>query len=269
MELNQIDAPIGVFDSGIGGFTVLKEIHTLMPNENIVYFGDTARVPYGSKSKETVIRYSRQIFTFLLKRRVKYIVVACNTASAYALEPLKSKADVPVMGVVEPGVDALIRKTNGSGSSALIATAGTVKSRVYEKTLKRKGHELKIYSKACPLFVPLVEEGLVEHKITEEVVKLYLNDLHKKNISELILGCTHYPILKGVIQKIYPRFHLIDSSQETAAALKASLKKASLLNQSDQKGKVSVYVSDSVESLAENKMVDFKIENSLIKKISL
>ncbi len=247
-----MNRPIGIFDSGVGGFTVLREIRSLMPYEDIIYFGDTARVPYGSKSKETVIKYSEEILEFLIDQEVKYIIVACNTASAHALEKLKDKTNIPIMGVIEPGVDALIRKKIDSHIVALIATPGTIKSRAYNIMLNKKRKNIVIHSKACPLFVSLIEENILDHKITEEIIKFYLNDFYTQEIFTLVLGCTHYPILKDIILRLYPNFDLIDSSKEVANALKSELKQKSLLNDQNERGKTSVYVSDLIENFIEN-----------------
>ena len=259
------NSPIGIFDSGIGGFTVLKEIRSLMPHENIIYFGDTARVPYGPKSKQTVIKYSEEILIFLLRQNVKYIVVACNTASSYAMESIKNKTKTPIMGVIEPGVNALIQNIGSSHVAALIATSGTIKSKTYERTLQKKNNNITLTSKACPLFVPLVEENLIDHRITEETIRFYLHDFHEAKIDHIILGCTHYPLLKNTIAKIYPNFKLIDSSQETSIALKSELKRHNLLTDQNEEGKINIYVSDSIENFAEDKKVFLKDESYYLK----
>ena len=252
--------PIGIFDSGIGGFTVLSEIRSLMPHEDIIYMGDTARVPYGSKSQNTVIQYSEEILGFLLSQQVKYIIIACNTASSYALEHLKSKTQIPIMGVVEPGVNALVRKGENKQktTAALIATRGTVKSNLYQKLLNKQSKEIQLVTKACPLFVPLVEEGLLEHEITLKIIRFYLDEFHQKNISNIILGCTHYPLLKKSINSLYPEFCLIDSSKETANALKYELTKKNLLSENTKQGKLTIYVSDITDTIKELKSVFLK-----------
>ncbi len=247
------NSPIGIFDSGIGGLTVLKAIRSLMPHEDIIYFGDTARVPYGSKSKQIVIKYSEEILTFLLSQHVKCIVVACNTASSYAMESLKNKTKTPIMGVIEPGVDALIQKIGNSHVAALVATNGTIKSKTYELILREKRKDITLKSKACPLFVPLVEENLVDHKITKETIRFYLHDFHEAKINHIILGCTHYPHLKNTIARVYPNFKLIDSSQEASITLKIKLKRQNLLTDQSKKGKIKIYVSDSIENFDKNK----------------
>ena len=228
MTLNGSD-PIGVFDSGLGGLTVVKELMHELPNERIVYFGDTARVPYGTKSRETIIRYSKEIVGALLKHRVKMVVVACNTASSLALDVLKKEYKLPIIGVIDPGA----RKAAGSTKNkkvGIIATNSTVKSGKYAKRLKdfRKG--LNILSQPCPLFVPLVEEGWLEHEITIQVAKEYLQDFKTAKVDTLILGCTHYPLLKKVIGYVMgPKVTLIDSAKEVALEVKSILIQEGLL----------------------------------------
>jgi glutamate racemase len=210
---------IGVFDSGIGGLTVAHEIMRQLPNESIVYFGDTARVPYGPKSPDTVGRYSREIAGFLRDQEVKAIVVACNTATAHALPMLQEELPIPVVGVVEPGARAAVRATNGKGGHiGVIGTAGTVYSGAYERAIRALDPDARITTRACPLFVPLVEEGWIDHAVTSIVAQEYLDPLIKEEITALVLGCTHYPLLKSLLCRILgPRVALIDSAAETAA----------------------------------------------------
>ncbi len=186
-------APIGVFDSGVGGLTVAREIMRNLPHEKIVYFGDTARVPYGSKSKETILRYSRQIVRFLQTQEVKAIVVACNTASALALETISEEIDIPIIGVVKPGAKVAAQTTRNK-KIGLIGTRATVKSDLYRKTIQAENPEIEVIGQPCPLFVPLVEEGWLKDSVTIEVAKRYLAPLLEKDIDTLILGCTHYPL---------------------------------------------------------------------------
>lgn len=215
---------IGVFDSGVGGLTVVKAIKTLLPYEKIIYLGDTARVPYGNRSPDTVIRYSRENSRFLMERGIKLLVVACNTASSIALPALKQTLPVEVIGVVEPGAKKAVSVTK-SGRIGIIGTEATIRSRSYERALLKIDKKLKIFSRACPLFVPLVEEGMVEHRITYSVAEYYLSELRKFKIDVLILGCTHYPVLKKVIQKIVGKdVMLIDSAEEVALAVGDILK---------------------------------------------
>lgn len=193
--------PIGVFDSGVGGLTVAREIFRNLPNENIIYFGDTARVPYGNKSPETIIRYSKQISEFLISRHVKAIVIACNTASAMALDAVQATTDIPVIGVVKPGADAAVNATV-SGRIGVIGTIGTIASGLYDKYIKEIMPSAQVFGKACPLFCPLVEEGMLDDSVTVEMIHRYLDDMIEENdIDTLVLGCTHYPLMRTVIAR--------------------------------------------------------------------
>lgn len=215
--------PIGVFDSGVGGLTVAREIMRQLPNERIVYFGDTARVPYGSKSKETVTRFSRQIVHFLEKQDVKAIVVACNTASAYALEELEKEVDIPMIGVVKPGTRAALAATVNK-KIGVIGTEATINSGIYTRYIQGSDSGVKIIGKACPLFVPLVEEGLWEDPVTDEIARRYLSELVDSGIDTLILGCTHYPMIRSTVGKIVgEQVTLVNPAYETARELKALL----------------------------------------------
>lgn len=232
LDMNLLDsrAPIGVFDSGVGGLTVVKEIMHQIPNERIVYFGDTARVPYGSKSKDTITRYSRQIAHFLETQRVKAIVVACNTASAYALEDLEKEISVPMIGVVKPGAK-VATETTRNGKVGVIATEGTIGSKIYSQYINQITKDIKVIGKACPLFVPLVEEGLLQDPVTDEIARRYLAELIDIGIDTLILGCTHYPLIRSTIQKIMgDSVTLVNPAYETARELKELLEKRNLLN---------------------------------------
>lgn len=197
-RMDEMNAPIGVFDSGVGGLTVVKEIMRQLPAESLVYFGDTARVPYGSKSQKTVCKYSKQIVRFLQTKQVKAIVVACNTASALALDEIRADIEIPIIGVVEPG--ALWRPIRHEPiTSVSLESESTIKSGVYSKYLHKINPEITVVSKACPLFVPLVEEGLWEDRVTEDIAGRYLHEFKEYDIDSLILGCTHYPLLKRTI----------------------------------------------------------------------
>ncbi len=223
-------SPIGVFDSGVGGLTVVKEIMHQMPNEKIVYFGDTARVPYGSKSKDTVTRFSRQIVRFLETFDVKTIVVACNTASAYALEELEKESPIPIIGVVKPGAKAAVDVTR-NGKIGVIATEATISSGIYNEYITKLNKDVTIYGKACPLFVPLVEEGLLEDPVTDEIARRYLTELIDLDIDTLILGCTHYPLIRSTLGKIMGKeVSLVNPAYETALELKELLEDRGLLN---------------------------------------
>ena len=199
MERNHL--PIGVFDSGVGGLTVAREIFRNLPNEKIIYYGDTARVPYGNKSADTIKRYSRQITRFLLSKNVKAIVIACNTASALALDAVREMTDIPVIGVVEPGARAAVSATS-SGRIGIIGTSATITSGLYDRYIHEMMPSAQVFGKACPLFVHLVEEGMLDDSVTVEMIHRYLDDLIKTdNIDTLILGCTHYPLLRSVIAR--------------------------------------------------------------------
>ena len=223
---NHSQDPIGVFDSGLGGLTVVKELIHHLPNERIVYFGDTARVPYGTKSGETIIRYSREIVRALLKHKVKMVVVACNTASSLALDVLKKEFDLPILGVIEPGAKKAMEVTRNK-RVGIIATSSTVKSGKYAKKIVQLDKDIVVTSQSCPLFVPLVEEGWFDHAVTYQVAQQYLEDMKKKKIDTLILGCTHYPLLKGVLHNVMgPKVQLVDSAQEVALQVKELLTKS-------------------------------------------
>ncbi|MCD8326492.1 MAG: glutamate racemase [Lachnospiraceae bacterium] len=243
-------APIGVFDSGVGGLTVAREIMRQMPKEKIIYFGDTARVPYGSKSKETVTRFSRQIARFLLSHDVKTIVVACNTASAYALDELEKEFDVPMIGVVKPGAKMAVTRTR-NGRIGVIGTEGTIGSGIYNEYIRSVRADAVIYGKACPLFVPLVEEGLWEDPVTEEIARRYLGELIDLDIDTLVLGCTHYPLIRSVIGRIMgDGVTLVNPAYETAVELKAMLGEQHLLNDVEPalgSNRYQFYVSDGAE----------------------
>lgn len=241
------NAPIGVFDSGVGGLTVAKEIMRQLPGESLVYFGDTARVPYGSKSGKTVCKYSRQIVNFLLTKKVKAIVIACNTASALARHELEQMVQLPIVDVVQPGAQMAASSTKNN-NIGIIGTESTVKSGIYEKYLHRINPEITVVSKACPLFVPLVEEGLLEDRVTEDIVSRYLHDMKEYEIDALVLGCTHYPLLRGVIgREMGPEVKLVNPAYETAKSLKELLKNIDLLALPGQEVNHRYYVSDGVD----------------------
>jgi glutamate racemase len=211
--------PIGVFDSGIGGLTVAHEIMRQLPRESIVYFGDTARVPYGPKSPDTVVRYSREIARFLRQQEVKAIVIACNTATAHALPALRDELPIPVVGVVEPGARAAVRASHG-GHIGVIGTAGTIRSGAYERAIRALDPDARVTARACPLFVPLVEEGWTDHVVTQQIAREYLRPLMQEDINTLVLGCTHYPLLKTMLcRELGGGVQLIDSAAETAAEI--------------------------------------------------
>lgn len=243
--------PIGVFDSGIGGLTVVKELMQILPNESIVYFGDTARVPYGTKSEKTIKEYSIQNTKFLLSKNVKIIVIACNTASAVALSEIQSMTELPVVGVIKPGAEAAVKNTKNK-RVAVIGTTATIQSKAYEKEIKLIDPSIEVYGKACPLFVPIVEEGWSNHKIAQLAAEEYLSELKKKSIDTMVLGCTHYPLLKDTIQKVIGEdVILVDSGVETARVVKQILEKENLINQSTLKPNYSFFVSDLPQKFRE------------------
>lgn len=236
--------PIGFFDSGIGGLTVVKAVSQLLPNENIVYFGDTARVPYGSKSNDTVVEYSLQAANFLLRKNIKLLVVACNTASSVALKDLKRFLTIPVIGMIEPGSKLALRESR-NGKIGIIGTNATINNKAYSNEIRKLNPKIKVYEKACPLFVPIAEEGWIDHKATELIAKEYLTELKIKKIDSLVLGCTHYPILKDVIQKVVGKsVKLVDSGTPAARLVEEYLNGRGLRNISNQIGKREFYVSD-------------------------
>jgi glutamate racemase len=209
-------APIGVFDSGMGGLTVMREIIQQLPNESVIYFGDTARVPYGPKSPDTVLRYSREITGYLRGEGIKALVIACNTATAHALPALREEFDIPIIGVIEPGARAAARATK-TLRVGVVGTAGTIKSHAYEKELRKLLPEAQITEQACALFVPLVEEGWLDTEPTRAIARNYLAPVVAAEVDTLVLGCTHYPLIKTVIGNIVGRdVRLIDSAHETA-----------------------------------------------------
>jgi glutamate racemase len=233
--------PIGIFDSGVGGLTVFREIRARFPHEDIVYFGDTARVPYGPKSPETITQYSIQNARFLLQNQAKIIVVACNTASSLALGTLQKLVKVPVLGVIEPGVRAAIDSTKNK-RIGIIGTYGTVNSKAYQQQLKNIDATVEVLAKACPLFVPLVEEGWEDHLVTRQIAFEYLEKFLLENYDTLILGCTHYPILKPVLTAItHNRLKLIDSAEVIAGSLAEKLPEI----EKEGTGKNWFYVSDN------------------------
>lgn len=255
------DAPIGVFDSGVGGLTVVREIIRQIPNEKIVYFGDTARVPYGNKSRETVTRFSEQIVRFLRTFQVKTIVVACNTASAYAIEALERDCDIPVIGVVKPGARAAVSATK-NGRIGVIATEATIGSQIYTRYIQELKHAVSIYGKACPLFVPLVEEGLLEDPVTDEIARRYLTELIDIDIDTLILGCTHYPLIRSTLGRIMgDRVALVNPAYETTMELRRLLASHDLLCQTPPalgSNRYQFYVSDKADKF-------IRFANSIIK----
>ena len=222
--------PIGVFDSGVGGLTVLKELIRRLPNERYVYFGDMARAPYGPKSRATVTGFSRQIVRFLMQQDVKAIVVACNTASAIALDAVEAEFDLPFIGVVKPGAKSAADATQ-TGHIGLIGTEATITSGIYESYLQDYRPDIKLTGKACPLFVSLVEEGCIEDPVTTEIARRYISGFRDTDIDTLIMGCTHFPMIEDTIQRAAgEHVRLVNPAYETARATKALLEEKDLLN---------------------------------------
>lgn len=236
--------PIGIFDSGIGGLTVVKRFAATLPNENIIYFGDTARVPYGSKSNSTVIEYSIQNTNFLLQKNIKALVVACNTASSIAIPDLKKMFDIPIIGMIEPGAKMALKKSR-SNKIGVIGTRATINNLAYSREIKKLNNTAEVFEKPCPLFVPLAEEGWIKHQATFKIAEEYLKELRDIGIDTLVLGCTHYPILSEVIQEVIgSNVSLIDSGVASSEVIKSELEKLNLLSDLKTIGSQEYYVSD-------------------------
>lgn len=264
-------APIGVFDSGVGGLTVVREIIRKLPEENIVYFGDTARVPYGSKSQKTIIRFSEQIIRFLKTKQVKAIVIACNTASALALDAVRDEFDVPILGVVVPGARAAVAATRNQ-KIGIVGTDATVRSGVYTQVIKKMNPQIQVIEKACPLFVPLVEEGFKEHVVTQEIIEYYLESLRDTDIDAMILGCTHYPLLRSRIRAYMgDKIQIVNPAYETAMDLKALLKEQEMDNDSmdASDSRYEFYVSDMAEKFRQfaNTVMPFDVPETNVVNI--
>jgi len=261
--------PIGIFDSGIGGLTVVKEIIRQLPNESIIYLGDTARVPYGTRSNEVITDFALQMIQFLIKKKVKFLVIACNTISAVSYDAIKNLSPVPILGVITPAVIQASRVSK-NGKIGVIGTVGTIRSNTYGKLIKIINPKAEVLSIACPLFVPLAEEGLADDQVGKLVAKEYLKDLKKAQVDTLILGCTHYPILYKVIQReMGNRVNLVDSSHPTAEMLEKRLKNLKLLG-NNAHPKWEFYVTDAPERVYQvaGRFFGEKL-NGRLKKISL
>lgn len=236
--------PIGVFDSGIGGLTVVRALAARLPNENIVYFGDTARVPYGPKSPVVVREYAMQDVDFLVSKEVKMVVIACNTVSAVAIDVVQKRARVPVVAVILPGARCAVQATKKK-RVGVIGTIATINSGAYTNAIRQIDPEIRVVAQACPLFVPLAEEGWIDHKVTALVAKEYLFPLTLEKIDTLILGCTHYPVIRGAIAAaVDPRVTLIDSGEAVAADVERVLGEKNLRNPSKLKPNLEFFVSD-------------------------
>jgi glutamate racemase len=260
--------PIGIFDSGFGGLTVMSAINKVLPSENLIYFGDTAHVPYGTKSQNAILKFSKEITSFLIKNRVKLIVVACNTASALALPVLEKTLKVPIIGVIAPGAKAAIDASKNF-RIGIIGTEGTIGSKSYPKAINKLA-KAKIYQQACPLLVPLVEEGWIDGEITDRTVRKYIKPLLAKKIDTLVLGCTHYPLLRKTLEKnLDKNIILVDSATSTALEVKRILNKKSLLASKNGKKYLKFYVSDNPEKFKKIGRRFFSKNITTIKKIDL
>lgn len=240
------DAPVGVFDSGIGGLTVFKALASRLPREHLLYLGDTARLPYGSKSPETVTSFAIETGDFFAERGVKMMVVACNTSSAVALDALRARYDIPVLGVIAPGARAAVAATT-RGRIGVIGTDATIASGAYEREIRALAPDAEIFARACPLFVPLAEEGWVDNDVARRTVALYLASLRRSGIDALILGCTHYPLLRPAIADFLgERVRIVDSAEETAREARRLLREQGLLR-ARGRGGASFFVTDAVQ----------------------
>ncbi len=238
--------PIGIFDSGIGGLTVLKEIAEQLPYEDLVYFGDTARVPYGTRSRETIIKYSFQCINFLISKNIKLVVIACNTATASALEEVSKHFDIPIIGVVMPGVETAV-KTSENQKIGIIGTTSTINSHAYDEGIRALNSSAEVIGVACPLFVPIVEDGWQDTEVARLTAEKYLLELEEHEIDTLVLGCTHYPILKYTISKVMKNVNLINPAFETAKQVKLLLEEKDLLTEKREKPEKQFFVSDDPE----------------------
>lgn len=261
---------IGVFDSGIGGLTVVKELMEILPNENMVYFGDTARVPYGNRSEETIKRFSKECIEFLDKKDIKALIIACNTVSAVAIDMLKEIFDMYILGVIVPG-SKMASEITINKKIGVIGTNATILSGAYEKNIKNENNENTVYSKACPLFVPIVEDGLSNTNIAMETTKFYLEELITKNVDTIVMGCTHYPILENTIKNVVGKnINLVNPAKETAIEMKKYLEKNDLLNEEvDNSRKNIFYITDDENKFRRNLLDFINVDNPNIKKINL
>lgn len=242
--------PIGIFDSGVGGLTVVKQIIKTLPHENIIYFGDTARVPYGTKSKKTVTKFSKQIVRFLLTKNVKAVIIACNTASSNSLQELRQTFDIPIFGVIVPGVEEALRSTKNK-KVGIIGTSSTIRSKAYETLLAEADSSIEVYAKPCPLFVSLVEEGWTENTVAKLTAQNYLQELVEKGIDSLVLGCTHYPLLKRCIgETVGSSIKLVDPAKSTATMVKSFLVEHKLLQQGENISERYFYISDDTDTFS-------------------
>jgi glutamate racemase len=259
---------IGVFDSGLGGLTVVKEIMNLMPNERIFYLGDTARTPYGTKTKETIISFSKENTAFLLKKNVKIIVVACNTASALALKEIKHAFDIDIIGVIEAGARAAVETTKNK-RIGVIGTKATIASCAYIAAIKKYDSHCRVFGQAAPLLVPLVEEGWLSNKETESILRRYLESFKSNKIDTLVLGCTHYPLLKPLIKKIMPKVSIIDSAREIAKTVRAILEARDITSKQNNRRKPEFFVTDTPDTFNKVGRMFLKKDMVLAKRVVL
>lgn len=269
MEDNKTNsAPIGIFDSGVGGLTVLRQVIKLLPFENIVYFGDVGRTPYGGRSKEIITQFTRQDVSFLIEQQVKYIICGCNSASSVALNEIQKEHPIEMIGVIEPGARAAVSTTT-NGKIGIIGTNATINSNAYAKIIHEIDPTLKVFSLACPLFVPLAEEGYIDKEATYLIARDYLTTMTDVSVDTLVLGCTHYPLLKQVIADVMgKKVKLIDSGEETAKVAYQKITESSLLNPAasqkpNQMGEIKYFVSDVPEkfSAIANRFMGREISN--------
>lgn len=238
------ERPIGLFDSGLGGLTVVDSVRKMLPNENLVYFGDTARVPYGNKSGEVVLRYAIENAIFLLEKDIKILVVACNTAAAFSIHRLRKIFNIPILGVIEAGAESALR-ASANKRIAILGTQGTILSGAYQEEIRRRDDKAAVFAIPCPLFVPLVEEGFAAHAAAKLIAQEYLSCLHSMQVDTVLLGCTHYPLLRDLIQDVVgPGIAIVDSASTCAEMVQHRLAEMRMHNTSAKMGKSSFYVSD-------------------------
>lgn len=247
---DQASLPIGLFDSGVGGLTVMREVARLLPNEDLIYFGDTARVPYGTRSPETIVRYTKEGASFLFEKGIKLLIIACHTACSHAYSILRDEFSIPILGVIESGCQKLIRETKKS-RVAVLGTTSTIRSGVHQAIIRAQAPQIEIYPMACPLFVPLIEEGLIDHSATQLIADHYLHPLKEKNIDAALLACTHYPLLRRIIQNsLGSAVSLIEPAEITARQAHAMLDLQGLLNTKRKSPHYQFYASDDPEKFS-------------------
>ena len=266
--MKKSERPIGIFDSGLGGLTVVRQLRRLLPNEHLIYLGDTARVPYGNKSQKTIQRFSAEDTSFLLRKKVKMVVVACNTSTALALDHLETEFDCPFIGVLKPGAQAAAERTR-NGKIGVMATAATIGSGAYQKQIRKFLPSARVFSQACPLLVPVVEEGWGNIKLTRGIVRQYLQPILAKKVDTLILGCTHYPLLKASIQQVAGRgVTLVDSAENCARAVGAFLMTNNMDAGRRSAGKLELFVTDRPHTFSKSARLFLGNKAPMAKSIS-